>query len=93
MTEISDLHWRYHLGNKADKGINFFMQLCLKIISDLQSRHKIVLINPFALPIFCLYFAFTGINFRDMLHNACDVLMTKAWVDQSELVNVEAQID
>ena len=38
-------------------------------------------------------FAFTGINFRGMLHHVCDVPMTKISVDQSEFVNVGAQID
>ena len=42
---------------------------------------------------FCLSFAFTGINFQGMLHHVCDVCMTKTCVDQSELVNVGAQID
>ena len=52
-----------------------------------------VLINQFAPPTFCLYIAFTGINFRGMLHHVCDVTMRKILVDQSELVNVGAQID
>ena len=32
-----------------------------------------VLINQFVPPPFCLYFAFTGINLRGMLHHVCDV--------------------
>ena len=63
--------------------------------SHLQSSFQAwsVLINQFVPPTFCLHFAFTGINFRGMLHHVCDVPMTKTWVDQSELVNVGAQID
>ena len=56
-------------------------------------KPKSVLINQLVLPIFCLCFAFTGINFRGMLHHVCDVPMTKTCVDQSELVDVEVQID
>ena len=41
-----------------------------------------VLINHFVPQTFCLCFAFTGIYFRGM-----------SYVDQSELVNVGAQID
>ena len=51
-----------------------------------------MLINQFVPPTFCLYFAFTGINFRDMLDHVCDVPMTETCVDQSELENVGAQI-
>ena len=51
-----------------------------------------VLINQFVLPTFCLCFS-TGINFRGMLHDVCDVPMMKTFVDQTELVNVEAQTD
>ena len=32
-----------------------------------------VLNNQFVPPIFCLCFAFSGINFRGMLHHVCDV--------------------
>ena len=32
-----------------------------------------VLINQFVPPIFCFYFAFTGINFRGILDQVCDV--------------------
>ena len=32
-----------------------------------------VLINQFVTPTFCLYFTFSGINFRDMLHHVCDM--------------------
>ena len=47
-----------------------------------------MLINQFVPPIF------TGINFRGMLHHACDVWpMTKTCVDQAELADVGAQID
>ena len=56
-------------------------------------KPKSVLINQLVLPIFCLCFAFTDINFRGMLHHVCDVPMTKTCVDQSELVHVEVQID
>ena len=52
-----------------------------------------MLINQYVPPTFCLCFALTGINFRGMLDHVCDVPMTKTYVDQSELVNVEAQID
>ena len=52
-----------------------------------------MLINQFEPPTFCLCFALTGINFRGMLHHVCDVPMTKTHVNQSELVNVGAQID
>ena len=38
-------------------------------------------------------FAFNYIYFRGMLHHVCDVPMTKACVDQSELVDIGAQID
>ena len=48
-----------------------------------------VVIYQFVPPTFC----FTGINFRGMLDHAYDVFMTKTGVDQSELVNVGAQID
>ena len=41
----------------------------LSQISYLQS----VLINQFVPPTFCLYFAFTGINFQGILHHVCDV--------------------
>ena len=41
--------------------------------SPFQGQHKSVLINQFAPPIFCLWFAFTGINFRGMLYLVCDV--------------------
>ena len=51
-----------------------------------------VLINQFVPQIFCLCFAFTGINFRDMLHHVCDVTYEEC-VEQSELLNVGAQID
>ena len=51
-----------------------------------------MLINQFVPPTFCLYFAFTGINLRDMLDHVCDVPMTERCVDQSEPVNVGAQI-
>ena len=57
------------------------------------SDNKSVLINRFVPPTFCLYFAFTGINFRGKLHYVCDVAYDKTWVDQSELVSVGAQID
>ena len=59
-------------------------KLCLFIMIALffivvSANHRGVLINQFVSPTFCLCFAFTGINFRGML--------------QSELVNVEAQIN
>ena len=31
-----------------------------------------MLINQFGSPTLCLRFAFTGVNFRGMLHHACD---------------------
>ena len=34
---------------------------------------RIVLINQFLSPAFCLCFALNGINFRGMLHHVCDV--------------------
>ena len=52
-----------------------------------------MLINQFVPPTFCPCFAFTGMNFLGMLYHVCDVLMTKTCVDQSELVDVGAQID
>ena len=54
---------------------------------------KTVLINQLVSLTFCLCFSFTGINFRGMLHHVCDVSMTKACMDLSELVNEGAQID
>ena len=50
-------------------------------------------VNQFMSPTFCLCFAFTGINFLGMLHHVCDVTYDEKHVDQSELVNVGAQID
>ena len=52
-----------------------------------------VLNNQLVPPSFCLCFTFAGIYFRGLLHHVCDVLMTKACTDQSELVNVGTQID
>ena len=52
-----------------------------------------VLNNQLVPPSFCLCFTFAGINFRGLLHHVCDVLITKACTDQSELVNVGTQID
>ena len=52
-----------------------------------------VLNNQIVPPTFCLCFTFTGINFRGMLPHVCDVLMAKTCVEQSEFVNVGAQID
>ena len=52
-----------------------------------------VLINQFVPPTFFLCFTFTGINFRVMLHHVCDLPLTKTYADQSEIVNVRAQID
>ena len=49
-----------------------------------------VLINQFVPRTFCLCFACTDVNFRGMLHVQP---MTKTCVDQSELVNVGAEID
>ena len=51
------------------------------------------LIIQFVSPTFCLSFAFTSINFRGILHHVCDIPMTKTCMDQSELVNVGAEID
>ena len=52
-----------------------------------------VLTNQFVPSTFCLCFALTGINFRRILHHICDVPMTKTCVEQSELINVGAQMD
>ena len=52
-----------------------------------------MLINQFVLPTFCLCFAFTGVNFRGMLHHVCDVAYDENMGDQSEFINVGAQID
>ena len=52
-----------------------------------------VLINQFVPPTFCLCFAFTGINFRGMYIMFVTWRMTKTCVDQSELVNLGAQIN
>ena len=41
---------------------------------SLVRPHKSVLINQFVPPTFCLYFAFTGINFQGLLHHICDVV-------------------
>ena len=41
---------------------------------QLNTQAKSALINQFVPPIFCLYFAFTAINFRGMLHHVCDVV-------------------
>ena len=41
------------------------------------SDNKSVLINRSVPPTFCLYFAFTGINFRGKLHYVCDVAYDK----------------
>ena len=41
------------------------------------SDNKSVLINRFVPPTFCLYFAFTGTNFRGKLHYVCDVAYDK----------------
>ena len=42
-----------------------------------QSRHpshiQNVLINQFVPSTFCLCFAFTGKNFRDVLHQVCEI--------------------
>ena len=43
----------------------------LRVVWELLTMS--VLINQFVLPTFCLCFAFTGINFRGMLHHVCDV--------------------
>ena len=40
----------------------------------LMITYNRVLINQFVPPPFCLYFAFTGINFRVMFHHVCDVV-------------------
>ena len=61
-------------------------------------KHQIflqsVLINQFVAPTFCLGFSVTGINFWGMLHHVCDMWpITKTGADQSELVNIRAQID
>ena len=52
-----------------------------------------VLINQTVLPDFCLCFSMTGIKFWGMLHHVYDVVYDKTSVDQSELVNVGAQIN
>ena len=56
-------------------------------------HNNTVLINQFVRPTFCLCSAFVDINFRGMLHHICDMPMTKTCVNQSEVVNVGAQID
>ena len=53
---------------------------------------KRLLINQFVPSTFCLCFAFTGINFRGMLHHVCDVAYDENMCGP-ELVNVRAQID
>ena len=52
-----------------------------------------MLIDQFVSPNFCLCFAFTGINFRDMLHHICGVAYDENLCGPLELVNVGAQID
>ena len=55
-----------------------------------------VLINQFVPLTFCLYFAFTGINFRGMLHHVCDAtydenmcepITTRKWRSTNWLIN------
>ena len=48
---------------------------CLQIIlSGITEEIKLYERNPnFVTPTFCRCFAFTGINFRGMLHHVCDV--------------------
>ena len=90
--------------SKIIMGVKLFTEfLCLNVcifrlnkFSKCLKRHQYVyvlsvLINQFVHPTFCLCFAFTDINFLDMLHHVCDVPMTKTCVDQSGLVNVGAQ--
>ena len=40
-----------------------------------------------------LYFAFSGINFRDMLHHVCDMTYDENMSRPIRTVNVGAQID
>ena len=72
----------------------FIVKLIIAGMLIIQSvfNNKSVLINQFQ-PTFCLCFVFTSINFRGIFYYVCDVTMTKTCVDQSELVNVGAQID
>ena len=67
----------------------------LKAFNDFKNKQNkwSVLINQFVPPTLCLCFAFTGINFRGMLHPVCDAPMTTKCVDQSELVSEGVQID
>ena len=58
-----------------------------------RENDRQVVINQFVPPTFCFCICFTGINSRGMLDHVYDVFMTKTGVDQSELVNVGAQID
>ena len=51
------------------------------------------LINQFVTPTFYLYFAFSGINFRDMLHHVCDMTYDENMSRPIRTVNVGAQID
>ena len=72
----------------------FIVKLIIAGMLIIQSvfNNKSTLINQFV-PAFCLCFVFTSINFQGILHHVCDVTMTKKYVDQSELVNVGAQIN
>ena len=54
------------------------------------SLRKSVLINEVVPQTFCFCFLFTDINFRGMF---VTWVMTKTGVDQSELINLVAQID
>ena len=56
-------------------------------------QEKSVLINQFVPHNFCLCFAFTDINFRGMLITFLTWRIIKTCVDQSEVINVGAQID
>ena len=63
---------------------------CGVILNSLKNVTTSMLLNQFVPPTFGLCFAFTGIDFRGMLH---PWPMTETCVDQSELVDVGAQID
>ena len=66
---------------KARNSCRIWSKLTIKIPEQQHWRRSnvfmTVLINQFVLPIFCLCFAFTGINFRGMLHHVCDVAYDK----------------
>ena len=81
---------------------NFIVWLCITVVYLLGCdviKFEInlsVLINQFVPPTFCLCFAFTGINFRGMLHHICDVasdenmrgpIRNRKWRNTNWLIN------